>query len=461
MKNCIRFILITAIIFVMLSGCTEGNNGVKRMYTAEEIEQMISEEDMQCGNYAHGTDNARKYVAPVWDSQIIYNETVLFIEEADGSVKPASLIYKIAKILTVKKSNTLNADAYTEDEDYILTQDGKIALAEQSDIQAMPYGLYYPSTSDWFYKHADDSITGVVSNAAIIRQYELSITYIRVQEYDGIKPTSRHNDLTTLKQKINGTLNLLFLGDSITEGNGPSNSSSPYIPPFCDVVSQTIADIKYKDINKISQTLNIEDGKVNYFNAGVGGITAEQYKYMLDNNVDSMPYAGDYTKNKARLVTPMMLSMLNEADVVFLAFGSNDGGGWNGGKGATPIVFKSNITILINKIKAINPQASIVLVSSMKSNDRVYTNSLCTVPLLGSNTAEYESMLNEYVKEKQNIVIAPVWSVLSALMHNGKPLNNFLADARNHPNDFMTRIYAQTILTTILPEGAIRIYPEV
>ena len=154
MKNCIRFILITAIIFVMLSGCTEGNNGVKRMYTAEEIEQMISEEDMQCGNYAHGTDNARKYVAPVWDSQIIYNETVLLIEEADGSVKPASLIYKIAKILTVKKSNTLNADAYTEDEDYILTQDGKIALAEQSDIQAMPYGLYYPSTSDWFYKHA-------------------------------------------------------------------------------------------------------------------------------------------------------------------------------------------------------------------------------------------------------------------------------------------------------------------
>lgn len=461
MKKYKRIILAAVIIFAMVLGCADNNNQ-KRMFTLEEIEQMINEEDKQCANYQFDYETIQKYIAPVWDSQIIYNETALFIAEANGETKPLALIYKAAKILSVKKSNNLNGEAFIEGKDYILTQDGKIALTSDSAIQPVTYEAYYPEASDWFYKHPDGKVSGITSSAALIRQYELSITYIRVQEYEGSKPVSCHNHLTTLKQEINGTLNLLFLGDSITEGSGPSNANPPYIPPYCDMVSEAIASVYYKDINKITaQNFEIEEGKLNYFNAGVGGITAFQYKYILDNNANEMPYAGEYIKSRALAITPTALLMLEEADVVFLAFGVNDGGGWVGGKGETPTVFRSNIIILINKIKEVNPQASIVLVSSMKPNDRVFIDQACATPLLGANASSYEEQLIGYAQDKQNMAIAPVWGVHNSLMRNGKPLNNFLADGRNHPNDFMSRIYAQTILTTILPEGDLKTYPEI
>ena len=93
-------------IRIALVGCggrTDNPNGrppeEDTLKSVEEILEEATPSELKCDKY-----QMKKYTRPYWKNQIIYNETVMFISDADGSVPAKSLAFPIAKILEVRDS---------------------------------------------------------------------------------------------------------------------------------------------------------------------------------------------------------------------------------------------------------------------------------------------------------------------------------------------------------------------
>ncbi|MDR3319142.1 MAG: SGNH/GDSL hydrolase family protein [Clostridiales bacterium] len=472
MKKGIIAFLVCLMLFTVI-GCTPGDNGGGgdknitvdediTLLTLDEVVDMIGNESTDVGNY--GVDTIKKYISPLWKSQIIYNESAFFVADKQGNAAPLGLSYKAARILSVRKSTALSGAAYAEGADYTLDASGRLALPSDSSIPVMPFSAYFPTyandndTNNWYYKHADGSKTGIINSSAPIRPYELAVTYIRTDAFGGEKPKSQLAALTGLIGKDTGTLNILFVGDSVIAGAGPSNTNAPNVPPYPDMVAQGWAAYTERTAKPVTGVHQIQSGAVNYLNGGVPGITAMQYKYVLDDNVSHMLYASDYTKGEAAAKVQGVLAMLDVADVVIIGLGANDGGGWDNGVGSPAGTFKLNMGIVIDKIRAANPSAAVVLVAPHKTHDNVYTDAALTVPLFGVNAAQYETALSELVADYTNIAVVKSYGVQLETLKS-KPISNLIADGRNHPNDFLSRIFAQTVLTTVLKPNALEVYP--
>ncbi|GHU99880.1 hypothetical protein FACS1894211_06090 [Clostridia bacterium] len=426
------------------------------MLTLEKIEEMTVGGAGAPGVY--GADTFDRYLSPVWHSQLIYNENAFVVRNQGGTVSPLGLAFPAAKIVRVVRANALGGAAFTEGTDYTLGG-GKLTVPDGSNLPIMPYNEYFPpagSHSDaWYYKHPDGTGTEVIGTNDATKNYMLSVTYIRTAAWDGEKPVSGLSKLTTLEAKQEGTLNVLFIGDSLIEGAGPV-----HVPPYAQIVAEGLAHYTGRTAKQITAGAHqIQDGAVNWYNGGVGGIATGQYNYILDNKPDSMPSAGDYTKNKAKQVTAAVLSMLNEADLIIVGLGTNDGGGWDSGTGANPTQYRLRMESLLDKIRAVNPDASLLLVSPPRTNDNVYTDAEMKTPLFGANAAQYEAQLKALLPDYPNAALAPLYAVEQTVLKN-KTIDQLMGDGRNHPGDFMTRLFAQTVLTAALKPGTLKVYPQ-
>ncbi|MDR1093156.1 MAG: SGNH/GDSL hydrolase family protein [Clostridiales bacterium] len=469
MKKMLLCLLSALLTLPFLTACGGDGGGTQQvpddgdkepqyeMMTLDEIDEKLA------GGYAapgaYSADTLDKYLSPVWHSQLVYNEDAFIVGNADGTPPaPLGLTFPAAKILRVVKASDLNGTPYAEGTDYALS-DGKLTVPEGSALPVMPFEAYFPaagSHSDaWYYKHPDNSKTEVIGSNQASRPYMLSVTYARAAAWDGGKPVSELSNLTALQGKQAGTLNVLFVGDSLIEGAGPV-----HLPAYPALVADGLAKYTGRTAKKVTAVGQIQDGAVNWYNGGVGGITTDQYKYILDDNVNAMANANDYTKTNARNVVRGVLDMLDLADLVIVGLGTNDGGGWAGnGAGESPTAYKLRMGIILDKIRAANPRASILLVSPPRTNDRVYTDQNLTVPLFGANAAQYEEQLKALLPDYANAALAPLYGVQQTVLKN-KPLDNLMGDGRNHPGDFFTRLFAQTVLTTVLKPGTLKVYPQ-
>ena len=110
-------------------------------------------------------------------------------------------------------------------------------------------------------------------------------------------------------------------------------------------------------------------------------------------------------------------------DLVFLAFGMNDGGGYD-----------KKMTKMRDEIIAQNPDADIVLVSPMTMNPRFARAEgfLGKAKFLGGLVTE-------------NVALANVTNPWIEILKK-KNFSDISGNNVNHPNDFGYRIYAQVIL---------------
>ena len=74
------------------SGSSDGSGDMIELKSLEEVLNTMSESDAKCDVY-----DADKYLAPIWENQIIYNETVMFRADENGEVKEKKLAYPIEK----------------------------------------------------------------------------------------------------------------------------------------------------------------------------------------------------------------------------------------------------------------------------------------------------------------------------------------------------------------------------
>lgn len=161
--------------------------------TAEVTVDDFTSEELDSSVY-----DIEKYTKPFWEGNIVYNEVVFPIKNAQGEIEPFELMYDASEIVSVK-SYTHDV-TYTENVDYVL-QDGNLVI--------LPTGRI--SVADYEYIHRPSVPAGYGSS-------EIYPYYLRLDgNGDG---TIMTNDLVILKRVISGVSLNFNSASSDVNGDG-------------------------------------------------------------------------------------------------------------------------------------------------------------------------------------------------------------------------------------------------
>ena len=345
-------------------------------------------------------------VRPIWTTRNVYNETISFIGKDDV----ATLMYTPTKIHKVY--DYYLQKEYAEGVDYVV-EGNKIRLTDNTSVNywirkdyyyAGPQSPYTIPTNEGYLKFSE-----VVPNT-----HQISISYEHEDTYKGAIPVGQEGKFPKLNEtlKNGGTLNICAVGDSITKGCG----SSDYIMKYESARHQVGDPYKIgvpSYINLVKEYLGTnENVTVNLCNTAVGGTG-------VSNGLEQI---GKWT------IVP---------DLVVIAFGMNDAS-------VDTYTFYEKTKALVEKARELNPDCEILLLSSMIPNPDV-------INWLGNIAKFEEQSLLKLLAEYDNIGLAPMTSVSQSLYGVlGKKFEDLNSNSINHPNDFLHRTYAQTILTTLL-----------
>ena len=123
-------------------------------------------------------------------------------------------------------------------------------------------------------------------------------------------------------------------------------------------------------------------------------------------------------------------------DIAVVGFGMNDAT-----LGVTIERFKKNISSLVFTLREANPACDIILVGTMLPNPDASAHN--------KNQAAYAAALEEIAAGKDGIAVVNVGLLHASLLEAGKRYIELSGNNVNHPNDFMTRVYAMHMLTAL------------
>ena len=387
MKKLFTILIITCISLSILPGCTS--------MKVNKILKGLEESDMDCPAY-----DLEKYTAYYWDSDVIYNEAVMPLEEQDGSMQAIPLMYKAEKILSVR--NSFLDTIYEEGKDYIL-QDGKLVIPEGSAIKTIPYSDYYPGRD-----HEGPKLNRVGGDGYILwcdgfnlHQWQIAVTYIHVDGWEGTVPPAQGESLpiTLAKLEKKEPVKILVYGDSIATGANSSSDTGdePFAPKWFEMMEASLKKkYGYDDITVI--------------NTAVGG-------------TDSAWGAENAYKEGKEY----------EPDLAIIAFGMND-------IHTDPYKFTENIGKIIDTISLGNYDCEFILIATMLANPETEFS--------GNQVNFRDALKNANFGISNHIVIADMTTYYENLLAH-KRYWDMSCNNINHPNDFLARGYAQLILRTL------------
>lgn len=348
-----------------------------------------------------------EYLAPLWKTKKIVNETVMFVGETDV----AELLFTPVNVLSVKDYG-LNV-TYEKGKDYEITGK-KIKRLKGFGIPYFTKEEYYPTTYETFAIGVADAINEEFGEQRYLKfgegnmftDRQIAISYETEDEWTGEVPEGKSDKFKRALKKLNGQekLKFLFYGDSITTGCNASGTDmggnvSPYAPPFDKAVCEYLKRKYGADVERI--------------NTAVGGMNTKWGVDNLDERV-----------------------IKYNPDITLIAFGMND-------PATTHEEYTAMISDMIERIKSANKNAEILLVSSILPNPNADKN------WFANQRFFYEDLLR--LERKYDFVgTADVTSIHKYILSQGKRYGDMTGNNINHPNDFMIRVYAQTILKTLL-----------
>ncbi len=369
--------------------------------TVEDILAQLTDAQLSCDSY-----DRVKYMLPIWQSYVIYNETALFVQNEDGTFPIVNLAFPIAKLLEVRSSNLV--DKYVEGKDYQV-KDGGIQLLEGTSINYLKYNEYVFDAEQNkvdTYKSLQYGGKHVLTSPELYVQ-STCITYIRTSDYDGPAIQSNADKLPKTMQKLNSKqrLNIVFYGDSITYGACTSGwiiNKQPYTPIYSDLV-----------VTELKEYFNYSN--IHSYNTAVGG-------WQVKDGIDNM---------QERLLD-------KNPDLVVLAFGMNDA--HNGSFSVDK--YQSEIEIIMKNVLEKNANCEFLLVAPMLSNpDR-------DIPY--KNQAQCKIALQNLADKYQGCGIADL-TVMCQWLLQRKEYKDF-TDNLVHPTDFFSRVYAQVIVSSMIED---------
>lgn len=359
--------------------------------TKEEIYHMSFIDTVPLDSF-----NLDTWITPYWEGNITYHESVMFVGD-DG----APLLYKPEEILSVR-SFDLKTE-YVEGVDYEV-KDGKLYRLAGSEMPHFTWDEFYP-------KSKETSVSGnafagskkpyvFFAEGTYFHKNQVFVTYTHQANTDLFVPTksAKLNKFVSKLEK-GESVNLVFFGDSITAGANASGRGGalPGTPRWSEMVRDALA-AKYPS------------AKINFTNTAVGGKETLWGIGEIDNSVNQY-----------------------KPDLLVLAFGMNDGG-------KSTEQFVANTKTMVDKVLAANPDCEILVIGTMlpHSETSYYKNQNLQ-----------EAGLYEMAKSYNNVDVVPMTSVHSSVLAH-KRYFDMTGNNVNHPNDFLIRLYAQTILETLI-----------
>ena len=341
------------------------------------------------------TYNLDSSTIPFWKNSIMYNESILFVRK--NSLAP--LLYKPTSIISITSYD--GTITYSPRNDYNVV-DGKIYLTKNTRIPFFTEEEYYPkqqSTSTLRCSNPEHQFLKF-AEGDYFQSRQVLVTYYH-NEHDGNNIQEAYNHkfekfLNKIKKGQNPTL--LFYGDSITVGANSSGFLAK--KPFTESWPKMVHSFLEKKFGT----------KINYINTAVGGTNSLWGVQNFQERV--IKYKPDF---------------------LVLAFGMNDN--------IIKDNFKKNIYDMIYAIKSVNYDIEILLVSTTLPNKEA----VGFTAFQGS----YELVLNELARAFSYIGLAKMTSMHSFLLKK-KRFFDMTGNNVNHPNDFLTRVYCQTVLKAII-----------
>lgn len=380
--------------------------------------------DKDYENLAYDEDDYKNAMsAPYWKGNVMYNELSLPILYENGEVY-AKLYYTPTKVFAVKDQKL--EKTYEEGKDYVVDKENKkLVIPKGSSIPALyekadegenpPEGFAYttgmPNNVDLYTIWNLGTGNFVYTESAYFYGKYLSVSYAYdVEDLDtSVFAKYDATTLTAVRNKLkNGEeISLVTIGDSITEGCS-STGDNLHVAPNTPCYAKQIK----------TELERVYGAKVNLTNIGKGG---SESKWPLSGE-------GSAALGKAKEAAP---------DLCIIAYGMNDSSSQ-----VSPVAYDDNIRSIIREIKNVSENCEFILVNSFPCN-----------PLYERDATLFDGYLKKLNKiaaedEGGHIVVADMQKVGKYYMQTKKYCEISSSNV-NHPNDFLHRVYAMNIVSTI------------
>ncbi len=346
--------------------------------------------------------NFEQMLTPVWDTDTVWNETLIMLREENGTAA-APLLYTPEKILDV--TNAACNETYTEGKDWFLLEDGSFCLTPESRIFAFTRAELYPTQPipGNSFPMPDGNL--LFGEGSMFHDRKICISYtVKACDWPGVTPVSARDRLPHTFAALDSAapLHILLYGDSISAGGNASLyiAADPYQPPFGELfgvgMSRRFAS------------------PIRFTNTAVGGRETE--------------WGIRWAKHLVNSYAP---------DLVLLAFGMNDAC-------KTPEEFVANTRKIIEIIRADKPETEFVLIATSTPNPILTDERARFV----GHQAEYKAALDALAADEAlggGIAVADITGMQAAL-HSRKRFLDTTGNHVNHPDDFFHRLYAQYLM---------------
>ncbi len=360
----------------------------------------------------------------VFTSSKVVNETVMFIDYGDSK----QLLHTPDEILSVTSYD--GKIKYAEGKDYEL-RDGKLTVLKGSSMPCITSSRYYKGDGTIklngkpLYWGEGDSMT----------KWQVCVSYTHSDTWDKYLQrsyTERYSDF--IKKLENGEdVTVYFYGDSITAGANASSfiGTAPYQDTYTVLFLRALAEnyeytVSFKDVtpgNPLSDKIHTKKkvygdrGTITYVNSAIGGWATMNGLSDMNSVVGNINSYG--------------------CDLFVLAFGMNDGY-------TAASTVKSMQKQILDKVIATAPDASLMIVSTMVPHPGTdwYQGQ-------ASQWKELEKLADEYNGAGTPCALANM-TLVSEAIYSSKDFEDCTGNNINHPNDFLSRVYAQTLYQTLI-----------
>ena len=367
---------------------------------------------------------------PIFDGTYVMKETVMFLDK--GDVK--SLLYPIESITSVTSYD--GTVVYQEGQDYVL-EDGKIRVTANSTIPCITSDVYYNWPGSLLItQHNGQNVNTFWGEGGPI-QWQVCVNYTHTVGWDGFVQECRLDVYVGLVEKLQAgrDVTVLFYGDSITHGANASYTYAPYQPPYTMMFTQALADlfnytVEYVHVDLAAGVFDPPDqpyvggdgsgGTIRYVNTAIGGWTSQ-------NGLDNVQeFVCDQIQRYG-------------CDLFVVGFGMNDGN-------VQVNIFKQIIKRMVASALRESPDTYVMLIATMVPNPTAVNG------WYGNQKDQEAALLtlaDEFQADGVGCAVARMTSVSRAVLER-KEFLDYTGNNINHPNDFFGRIYAQTLLQTLI-----------
>ncbi len=360
------------------------------------------------------TKKLGEWMAPIFDGNVVRKETVMFLDY--GQKK--SLLYRADEILSVTSYD--GSRTYQRGKDYDLDK-GRIVLLEGSAIPCITGKVYYASPEIYW------------GEGTTMTQWQVCVTYTHSEGWEGFRQPCRADVYESLIQKLekNEDITFIFYGDSITYGANASYivGCQPEQESYPLMLTRALADLYEYRVRYVNTGLpnvsrvpakdyvSTDDckGTITYINPSVGGWKSQ----------DGIDHFDTYVKPQLEQYG---------CDLFVVGFGMNDGN-------ELPRVPVENVKSMMQSVEAVCPDSLYLAVATMVPNPNARG-------WYGKQDRQEEAFLAEKLMDGK-CAVAQMTSVSKAVLER-KEFMDYTGNNINHPNDFFSRVYAQTLFQTLI-----------